>query len=86
MTQSLGTGYCTLLSVCTQYSCLKILLYSGGCDARTYHDKCFSQLKGNGLCIDKACQCSYFCKPPPLDSRAGSRDDVEIGISSKYQS
>ncbi|PAN08530.1 hypothetical protein PAHAL_1G418400 [Panicum hallii] len=49
-----------------EYSCLKIL-YSGGCDAKTCDDKCLSQLKGNGQCIDKACRCSYLCKPPPLD-------------------
>ena len=49
-----------------EYSCLKTL-YSGGCDVKTCHDKCLSQLKGNGQCADKACRCSYLCKPPPLD-------------------
>nr|TKW41848.1 hypothetical protein SEVIR_1G344500v2 [Setaria viridis] len=49
-----------------EYSCPKIL-YSGGCDDKTCHDKCFSQLKGDGLCVGTACQCSYLCKPPPLD-------------------
>ncbi|RCV08578.1 hypothetical protein SETIT_1G337900v2 [Setaria italica] len=43
------------------------ILYSGGCDDKTCHDKCFSQLKGDGLCVGTACQCSYLCKPPPLD-------------------
>ncbi|KAG2654408.1 hypothetical protein PVAP13_1NG482300 [Panicum virgatum] len=48
------------------YSCSKIL-YSSGCHAETCLDKCFSQMKGDGLCIHKACKCSYKCKQPPLD-------------------
>ncbi|OEL32344.1 hypothetical protein BAE44_0006635 [Dichanthelium oligosanthes] len=45
------------------YSCSKIL-YSSGCHAQSCLDKCYSQLKGDGLCIQKACKCSYKCKKP----------------------
>ncbi|RCV08579.1 hypothetical protein SETIT_1G338000v2 [Setaria italica] len=48
------------------YSCYKVL-YSDGCDAETCLDKCFSKMKGDGICIREACKCSYKCPTPPLD-------------------
>ncbi|CAD6242111.1 unnamed protein product [Miscanthus lutarioriparius] len=59
----LSTGICTEFP--PEYACSKIL-YSSGCDDRC-PDECFSQLKGDGLCIGEACQCSYLCRPPPSD-------------------
>ncbi|KAG0535111.1 hypothetical protein BDA96_04G338600 [Sorghum bicolor] len=73
----LSTGICTAPAPAPapgkmfppEYRCSSVL-YSSGCNDKTLttcENKCFNQLKGDGLCIRGACQCSYMCKPPPGD-------------------